>query len=57
LLSQTLCPNIFKREVFPQPLAPIIDINYPGFANPEIPNKTYFVFPLTLRAFYFLKFD
>jgi len=27
LLSQTLYPNIFNKDVFPQPLAPIIDIN------------------------------
>jgi hypothetical protein len=45
LLSQTLYPNIFNKEVFPHPLAPIIDISYPGFANPEIPNNTYFFFP------------
>jgi len=36
---------MFNKEVFPHPLAPIIDINYPGFANPEIPNNTYFLLP------------
>lgn len=34
LLNPSLWPRTFKKDVFPLPLAPMIAISCPGFANP-----------------------
>ena len=49
LLSPSLCPIILSKDVLPLPLAPIIAIICPGFANPEIPCRICFLgLPLSL---------
>jgi len=37
LLSPNLWPSTFKKDVLPLPLAPMIAITWPGFANPLSP--------------------